>query len=273
MLNGQNILWSASNQKQLNERSIQSYAGAQLFPYVNRIKDANYVFNNKSYHLAANEKSLNNALHGLIFDKGFEMVLFDEDNGIIKMRYIYDHDHAGYPYKAIIENSFILNNNSLTIISTIENKSKQTIPVGHGWHPYFDLDSKIDEAYLYISASKYFLVDEQLIPTGELKHFDKFARLSQIAKTELDYCFPINTNSSLLAQLFYPKKDLTISLLAEGYPYLQVYTPSDRKSIAIEAQTSAPNAFNNGLGLIRLEPNQHINLKLQIIANYISKPE
>jgi len=39
-----------------------------------------------------------------------------------------------------------------------------------------------------------------------------------------------------------------------AYPYLQVYTPPHRKSIAIENLSSAPDAFNNKIGLIELGP-------------------
>ena len=41
-----------------------------------------------------------------------------------------------------------------------------------------------------------------------------------------------------------------------AYRYLQVYTPPGRESIAIEPMTCAPNAFNNGMGLIRLDPGE-----------------
>ncbi|HHO55401.1 MAG TPA: hypothetical protein ENK21_03360 [Trueperaceae bacterium] len=269
VLNGHNILWSATNLQEIQERTIKSYAGAQLAPFVNRIKDASYSFKQKKYNLVKNEPGLGNALHGFVFDKGFELVAINEAEGILKLSYDFKAQDA-YPFDFAIENSFRLTDNSLTIDTAITNKSQEVIPIGHGWHPYFDIGGNIDDAHLQLAANKYFLVDEQFIPTGELKQFDKFAQLSQIAKTELDYCFPIDTSNNLVAQLFYPEKGLRISLLTEGYKYLQVYTPSDRKTIAIEPQTSAADAFNNGIGLIRLEPNQSINLKFQILASTTS---
>jgi aldose 1-epimerase len=38
------------------------------------------------------------------------------------------------------------------------------------------------------------------------------------------------------------------------YEYLVIYTPPDRKSIAIEPMTSNVNSFNNGESLIQLAP-------------------
>jgi aldose 1-epimerase len=41
-----------------------------------------------------------------------------------------------------------------------------------------------------------------------------------------------------------------------SYPYLQIFTPEHRKSIAIENLSAAPDAFNNGMGLKVLEPDE-----------------
>jgi aldose 1-epimerase len=40
------------------------------------------------------------------------------------------------------------------------------------------------------------------------------------------------------------------------YPYLQIYIPDNRQSIAIENLSAAPDAFNNKIGLLELEPYQ-----------------
>jgi len=44
--------------------------------------------------------------------------------------------------------------------------------------------------------------------------------------------------------------------LIRSYPYLQIYTPPHRRSIAIENISGVPDAFNNGMGFITLEPDQ-----------------
>ncbi|MCJ7554163.1 MAG: hypothetical protein MUO34_09805, partial [Ignavibacteriaceae bacterium] len=40
----------------------------------------------------------------------------------------------------------------------------------------------------------------------------------------------------------------------QKYNYLQIYIPPERKSISIEPMTSNVNSFNNGEGLLILEP-------------------
>jgi aldose 1-epimerase len=44
-------------------------------------------------------------------------------------------------------------------------------------------------------------------------------------------------------------------------PYLQLYTPADRKSIAIENLSGIPNCFNNKIGLQLMKPHQNLILK------------
>ena len=46
-----------------------------------------------------------------------------------------------------------------------------------------------------------------------------------------------------------------------NYPYLQLYIPADRKSIAIENLSGIPNCFNNKIGLQLMKPHQNLVLK------------
>jgi aldose 1-epimerase len=54
-----------------------------------------------------------------------------------------------------------------------------------------------------------------------------------------------------------PAKNIEIEIHPEkSYPYLQIYIPPHRKNIAIENLSGAPDAFNNGMGVITLEPGE-----------------
>lgn len=156
----------------------------------------------------------------MTYNKTFKITSIDEDNGIINLKYEYHCDDAGYPFHVIIQNSFQLSKNSLSITTTLENKSNKTIPIGHGWHPYFKIPQGVDHAYLQIHTNESYVVDQQMIPTGDTVTYDLFSKSTQIAATKLDHCFKIKDDSIFTAQLINPKKDLTISLLTEGYPYL-----------------------------------------------------
>jgi len=263
-IKGQQILESANDINKIEKQSIKAFSGAQLFPFPNRIKNGKYSMKGQTYQLPINEPLTNNSLHGLIYNKTFELVSIDEYAGIIKLKYDYNRENNGYPFHVLIENSYQLSKNSLTIATTIENKSDHTIPVGHGWHPYFVVNNEINDAYLQIPATKYYLTGKQHIPTGEVALDNSFLNATKIGSIDIDKCFKIESNNDIIAQLKYPNDDMTISLLTNGYPYLQVYIPPHRNSIALEPQTSIPDAFNNSIGCIYLEPNKSMDLKFQI---------
>jgi aldose 1-epimerase len=55
--------------------------------------------------------------------------------------------------------------------------------------------------------------------------------------------------------------DATTLWADESYPYLMIFTgdglpDANRRSLAVEPMTCAPNAFRSGDGLVRLEPDQ-----------------
>ena len=100
--------------------------------------------------------------------------------------------------------------------------------------------------------------NSDLIPTGELSKYTDFSAIEKIGDTVLDNCFTLDTQECQpLCVLRNPDKNIEIQFFPdESYPYLQIYTPPHRRSIAIENLSGAPNAFNNGMGLITLESGQ-----------------
>ena len=108
--------------------------------------------------------------------------------------------------------------------------------------------------------------DTELIPTGELINDDRFTNGGSLKGVFLDNCFLLD------ASIHHPKCILSnqdLQLLIEpsiNYPYMQFYTPDDRKKIAIENLSSAPDAFNNKMGLHILEPQETINFSTSYTA-------
>ena len=101
--------------------------------------------------------------------------------------------------------------------------------------------------------------DDRLLPTGKRLPFQEFSQLQKIADTKLDNSFVVSTESdSMPACVLRNSTDsLQLSIYPDAsYPYLQIFTPDHRNSIAIENLSSLPDAFNNGIGLIVLAPSQ-----------------
>ncbi len=262
VVNGKPICLGVLSEKEMQSQTEQAYSGAQLFPYPNRVNNATYHYNGQSYGLPKNDTPLPHALHGLVYNQSFTVESIDHKNGVIKTNYRYKKNHPGFPFEAHIENTFKLQHDALTITTCVENIGQQEFPLGHGWHPYFKVDDIVDDCSLQIFGNEHFPVNENLIPYGSVETIEDFLELKNIGTKNLNHCFKLKTDKDIKAIL----KTHTYNVIMElkGYDYLQIYTPPDRKNIAIEPQTCAPNAFNNQIGLLYLKPKKKIELKFKI---------
>ena len=74
-----------------------------------------------------------------------------------------------------------------------------------------------------------------------------------MAGIELDNSFVLARSKPAACTL--SGNGLTLSIYPDAsYPYLQIFTPSTRDTIAIENLSGAPDCFNNGIGLTILPP-------------------
>lgn len=252
------IIYSDKNTKELHANCC--YRGAKLIPFPNRINNGKYKFQEKSYQLELNHEEEKHAIHGFVYNQPFTVnnVVTESNFAKIDLEYDYNGDKKGYPFKLKVLVNYILCNEGFRVNTMIINVSGQRIPVGDGWHPYFSMSEKIDDLKLKIPSSTKIEVDSRMIPTGETTVYSGFQDFETINDTSFDTGFVVNQSSDATTSLYSPKTDTTINLWQESengkYRYLQIYTPPDRKSIAIEPMSCMTDAFNNQNGLVVLEP-------------------
>ncbi|CAZ94395.1 aldose 1-epimerase [Zobellia galactanivorans] len=261
---GEEVLLGARNEKDFQEFTVNSYAGAQLFPYPNRIKGGNYTFDGEEFSLPLNDHPYKNALHGLIYNRPFKVVDIAASHGRVKLEYRYQHDHGGYPFDLLLSNTYRLSGNTLSIYTVIENLGSDTAPVGHGWHPYFMAPEKADVYSLEMEQQGYYVIDHDLIPTGELVDTFIASDLKPIGSTELNHCFALEKGKASKVKLINSINGREVEISTKGYPYMQVYIPPNRNCIALEPCTCIPNAFNNQVGSRYLEPSEVWELQFDI---------
>ena len=237
---------------------------SKLIPFPNRIKDGKYEFAGKKYQLPINHPAENHAIHGFIYDKKFTVTNteINENEASINLEYAYNDKVEGYPFKFLIEMIYTLTaDDGFNCQTLVQNLGDSSLPFGDGWHPYFKFDKKVDELMLKIPTDIKTVIDERMIPTGEVLPFDKFSELTKINQVNFDTGFRIAGEEGVVEiLLFDPKTDVKIIVYQETgekkYNFLQVYIPPARDSIAVEPMTCNINAFNNKDGLIVLEPGE-----------------
>jgi len=246
------------NLADLKKNFSSSYKSAKLSPFVCRISEGRYSFKGTDYEFR-NKFNDGTAIHGILFNKAFSVMekIVRKDEASIVLEYHYIKEDAAYPFEYKITVKYTLKKGGRLYLDTsVLNLSKFTIPIADGWHPYFSLEGEVNEWLLSFRSRKNLAFDDRLIPIGHMIETSAFYSPRLIDTEFFDHCYLLETDPGTPAAILEnPANGLRLSLFPDSnYPYLQIYTPDDRKSIAIENLSSAPDSFNNGMGLIILEP-------------------
>lgn len=253
-----NIIDNYSSKAVANEQLVLSFKSSKLSPFVCRIPDGIYRWDGTDYEFTTRFMD-GSAIHGLLFNKVFKLVdrYTNEEQASVRLRYQYKKDDAGYPFQYMCEVVYkLLPHGVLQLNTTITNLSETPIPLADGWHPYFRLGSPVNECDMQFASDSMLEFDSKLIPTGKLLYEPAFKGGRQIAERFFDNCFLLQPEDGApVCVVHNPSNGITLSIFASSnYPYLQIYTPDHRQSIAIENLSGAPDCFNNGMGLIILDP-------------------
>lgn len=267
-----NLGGSLQELKLLNHRIIKdlhplltynnTYASAILFPFANRIADGCYVYENNIYQLGINQKEENNALHGLVYNKTFELIdkKTTPEKAEVVLRYEELLHSKGFPFTYTIDLIYILTKESLELNVTIKNTDTKTFPFTIGWHPYF-ISHDLSKSAIHFKSHQKYVFDERNITQGmnEITLDEPFL----IEDKFLDDCFALDSNEIIFKT---PHYNFALKS-SEMDCFLQLYTPPHPNAIAIEPTTGISNSFNNGVGLKTLKPNDTylINWNLKII--------
>lgn len=191
------------------------YFGALVGRYANRIGDAKFTLDGKTYKLAANNGK--NHLHGGL--KGFDREVWEASTVAdsvpsLTLRYLSKDGEEGYPGNLQVTVEYILTNDNELRIEYSAETDKPT-PVNLTNHSYFNLTGDVNNTILdhtlMIDADHYTPVDSTLIPTGEIKSvkgtpFDftspeKIGARIDSVKGGYDHNFVLNKKDSSLTKI------------------------------------------------------------------------
>lgn len=259
--NGIEIIDGITNNKEGLTLYKNKYNSSLLFPSPNRIDDGKYSFNNNKYQLFCNETTLNNSLHGHIFNKQFEVTKADatENSAEITLSYTNNGDISGFPFAYKIDITYTFTKYNLAINFNVVNNGEEAFPFGLGWHPYFK-STNLAKSILTFDGTKKYDLNDKMIPQEEIQI--PFKTPLTLEDTFLDDCFLIQHPKATFKT---PDYEIAIDFTATSNKnYLQCYTPHTRDCIAIEPMTCAPNSFNNKNGLLTLMPKKSFDWKINL---------
>ena len=255
--NRTNVVDGFSSVEEAMENSTNGFKSSKLSPFVCRMKNGEYSFDGNDYKI---EKFYlpPHAIHGLLYDAVYEVAATNIDDGSasVTLTATYKADDNGYPFHYTSSIVWKLEaNNKLSVTTSVYQSNGKAIPFADGWHPYFKFGENVDECSLQFNSNQLVEFDETLIPTSNIINDERFVEGALLKDIFLDNCFKLNNNNQPAVVLKNESLQLSIEPDA-SYPYIQIYTPPHRKSIAIENLSGAPDCFNNNMGLLLLKPNQ-----------------
>lgn len=284
------------------------FAGSQMIPWPNRLRDGQYEWNNRHLKLEMNEVDRQTAIHGLLYSRMMQIQSHksDHQSAEVTLHYQFDGKDEGYPFQLDVQLIYRLlkrdrgsprqlggeasgsNPTASTSSSTSSefelevetiatNVGNEKLPFAVGWHPYFRLfgpsaeqsetgtgTETVDELFLSCPIGQQIEVDaDRLLPTGQIHPAPPFETQS-LRGRQFDGGYRLALSSSNKKMdnenedKYFTKvhnKQLGLSLVLwqdQNFPYIQIYIPPSRLSIALEPMSHPVDAFNSGPAV--LEP-------------------
>jgi len=259
------LLWAVNDAEELYREGLPQYRGALLFPFVDRIEKGKYVFEEVEYSLPCNEANQQNALHGFLNTKPFEVVTSsaDSEQAEATLFFEYKGDHQGYPFAFTIAVCYRLTVNRMSCSTSVQNQAGRKMPIGMGWHPYFKIAADLLKYEVSVPAISSFVIGEDYINKGEQIKFNGGDNFFSIDTVFFNAYALRQVNGVAKTVLRDKEKKIDISINSTGFPFLQLYVVAG-KGIAIEPLTCIGNAFNNRAGLIVLSPGEIMENSFEI---------
>lgn len=219
---------------------VHPYMGAIVGRFGNRITKGKFTVDGIEYTLAVNNDE--NHLHGGL--EGFDKKVWDAEqveieNGLaLKLAYLSEDMEEGYPGNLNVTIIYTLtNDNELKI--DYEAVTDKACPVNLTHHSYFNLTACKQNVYgheVMINADRYVIVDESLIPSGDLPVVEgtpldfntpmKIGARIDSVPGGYDHCYVVNKEADvmeLIATVTEPESGRVMEVYSTE-PGVQLYT-------------------------------------------------
>ena len=253
----------------------QSYLGAIIGRYANRIQNGKFKIDDSIYNLAKNNNE--NHLHGGLV--GFDKVIWAakteiKDNSVsLILKYLSRDMEEGYPGNLKTSVIYTLTNDNELDIEYSATTDKKTI-INLTNHSYFNLTGEkedVDDHLLKINSKEYIPVNNNLIPIGQFENvfnspfdFNEYKPIGEEINSSnnqlyigngYDHCWVLNKkyNEYGYSASLYDKNSGRLLKIYTDQPGIQVYSGNylsdpfiKRQGICLETQhyPDSPNQKN-----------------------------
>lgn len=235
-------------------------SGVVLSPWPNRVRDGRWDDEGTPRQLAITEPKLSNASHGLLRFTAYEIA--QSESAVTLSATIVPQ--TGYPYLVDTAVTYVLTADGVEVTHTLTNRSDTAAPVALGTHPFVTIgDVDPHDLVLRVPAATQFENDDRMLPTGTAAAPQSLRDGVRLGDVTLDTGFTDlarDADGLVRHSLTAPDGRRVTLWQGEGFDFVQVYTtplyPGQSLAVAIEPMTAPADAFNSGLGVRRLAPDE-----------------
>ncbi|MBJ7467058.1 MAG: aldose 1-epimerase family protein [Mycolicibacterium sp.] len=247
---------------------VPFFCGAVLVPWPNRVRDGRWVHDGRTHQLDINDACHRSALHGLLHDTAHRVLARSASSITLGAPVL---PQRGYPFRLQTEVTYHLVADGLTATHTVRNVGSDCAPVAIGAHPFLAIgDVPTETLTLTVNGSHHIDVDDRLIPTGctAVPGTEWDLRGGRvIADLDLDDAWSVPTSDGRSVHTLRSPDGRTVSLWADdSFGFVHVFItrqfPRAGKfvtAVALEPMTAPADAFNSGVGLRWLEPEETLS--------------
>ena len=200
-----------------------------LAPYSNRLGYRRFRWGGHDYTTAPNFDASPHSLHGVAWQRAWEVVAADGTRAELRYRHAPD---AHWPFAFELRQRFALSPGALEAQLACTNLAPQPQPVGLGWHPYFP---KRARSRLHIELAERWESDASGLPVRRVAQPGIDADVAHLA---FDHCFEGWHGAARI-------RDEKLSLrLTSSLPYVVVYTPQTEAYFCVEPVSHVNNAIH-----------------------------
>lgn len=145
-----------------------------------------------------------------------------------------------FPFRHDVAMRASLDEDGLTVETTVHADAGDHVPVSFGFHPYIGLPGlPRDRWRLTLPHMQAMVLDELLIPVGEREDFPRYD--DRLADLDFDHGFAFLTDRPVMS-IAGGGRRISVEFLS-GFRYAQIYGPPDHDYISFEPMTAPANAL------------------------------
>ena len=232
-----------------------------LVPFSNRIRGGCFRFRGREVHLAPNMAGDPSPLHGQGWTNGWEVESVSGGEATL----VFDHQAGEWPWSYRAVQGLRLEGDCLNLRLSCTNMSKEPMPCGLGFHPYFRCGP---ETRIQTAVSQVWTVDENVLPIAPMPAEGRYAIADEpVCGRGLDNGYGGWCGRALFTDSKWP---FELVLSSPGARFFQLYSPAAGGLFVAEPVTHANAALNAleadwaALGMRVLEPGEAMELEARL---------